>query len=162
MSLLRAASIAPALLAVSAPAAVQQPPDPLGFFVGRTEGFGQVKVMFQRSYATHNIGVGRIEPDGSLFLVQQVFDEGKPATQRFWRVRRIAPGHYTGTMTDAVGPVTIDKTGSAYRFHFAMKGNLNVDEMLVPLAGGRAASSSAEVRKFGLVVATTQGIERKL
>ena len=95
------------LLAVPlASASVQPQVDPLRFFQGRTETLGTVKVIFHRPYKTHSLGQGRIEPDGSLTLVQRVQDEGKPATQRWWHVREMSPDRYTATMSEAVGPLT--------------------------------------------------------
>jgi len=162
----RLALIAPLiLLAPAAPAATAAAAnvsvDPMRFFVGRTETVGQVKVMFHKGYATRSIGQGRIQPDGSLLLVQQVYDAGKPPHERRWHVRQTGPGHYAGTMTDAVGPVVIDRIGDRYRFRFRMDGRLNVEQLLIPLAGGRAASSSVKIRKFGMVVATTDGFIRQ-
>ena len=155
---------APALL-LAAPlssASIQQPQvDPLRFFQGRTETVGTVKIMFHKSYRTHSIGQGRIEPDGSLVLLQRVQDEGKAATQRWWRVRQTAPDRFVATMSDAVGPVAIDKVGTSYRFQFRLKGNLKGEQMLTPLPGGRAALSNLKVRKMGMTVATTDGIVRK-
>ena len=167
MRSLRLALIAPVILLAPAASAVTAAAanvsvDPMRFFVGRTETVGQVKVMFHKGYATRSTGQGRIQPDGSLFLVQQVFDAGKPPHERRWRVRQTGPGRYTGTMSEAVGPVTIDRVGDRYRFRFRMDGRLSVEQLLSPLAGGRAASSSVKVRKFGMVVATTDGIVRKI
>ena len=165
---LRLALIAPAMLlapaapAATAAAAANVSVDPMRFFVGRTETVGQVKVMFHKAYATRSTGQGRIQPDGSLLLVQEVFDAGKPPHERRWHVRQTGPGRYTGTMTDAVGPVMIDRIGDRYRFRFQMDGRLSVEQMLVPLAGGRAASSSVKIRKFGMVVATTDGLVRQV
>jgi hypothetical protein len=166
MASMRIALIAPAVLLATASAAAPVPAgiptNPMSFFVGRTEGSGQVKVIFHAAYSTRNIGEGRIEPDGSLVLVQQVFDQGKPPHERSWHVRELGPGRFTGTMSEALGPVTIEQVGNGYRFRFAMDGHLDVEQMLVPLAGGRSASSNAEIRKFGFVVARTSGIERKV
>jgi hypothetical protein len=158
------AFIAPILLLASASAATpaRAPIDPMDFFVGRTESVGHVKVMFHKDYGTHGTGEGRIEPDGSLLLVQQVFDDGKPARERRWHVRQTGPGRYAGSMSEASGPVAIEKVGDRYRFQFKMDGRLNVEEMMAPLPGGRSASSSAKIRKFGFVVATTEGIVRKI
>jgi len=168
MRLLLSAFIAPVILlvpaaaAAAAAAAANIPIDPLRFFVGRTETVGQVKVMFHKNYATRSVGQGRIEPDGTLILVQQVYDAGKPPHERRWRVHRTGPSHYAGTMSEAVGPVAIDRIGDRYRFRFSMDGRLNVEQLLVPLAGGRSASSTVKVRKFGMVVATTEGIVRRI
>lgn len=162
---MRLTLIAPVLLLASASAATtpaSAPVDPLRFFVGRTESVGHVKIIFHDGYATHGTGEGRIEPDGSLSLVQQVFDDGKPPRERRWRMHQVGPGHYTGAMSEAVGPVTIDQIGDSYRFRFAMAGRLNVEETMIALPGGRAARSSARIRKLGFVVATTDGIVRKV
>jgi hypothetical protein len=164
MQSLRPLLFAPLIMLASAAtaAAANFSVDPMRFFVGRTETVGQVKIMFHKGYATHSTGQGRIQPDGSLLLVQQVFDAGKPPHERRWHVRQTGPGRYAGTMTDAVGPVTIERIGNRYRFRFQMDGRLSVEQLLIPLAGGRAASSSVRIRKFGMVVATTDGFIRQI
>src|SRR5437763_12005506 len=98
--------VAAVLLSFATPAAAASPVDPLRFFEGRTDNVGTAKLLFHKPYRTRSIGVGRIEHDGSLTLLQRVEDEGKPPRERSWRVRRIGAGRYAGTMTDADGPVT--------------------------------------------------------
>ena len=121
--------LAPALFILSAPA-VAEMSDPLRFFEGRTENSGTTKVVLHKPYRTHTISRGRIERDGSLTLVQRVEDEGKPPHERRWQVHQTGPGIYSGTMTDALGPVVIEKVGNGYRFRFKMKGNLGVEQWL--------------------------------
>lgn len=160
----RLAAIAPVLL-IAAPlnsASVQENVDRLQFFQGRTETVGTVKVIFHTPYRTHSLNQGRIEPDGSLLMVQRVQDEGQPATERWWRVRRTAPGRFTASMSEAIGPVTIDRVGERYLFRFRLKDNLSGEQILTPLPGGRAALSNLKVKKMGIVVATTDGIVRKV
>jgi len=161
-ALRHALAAAASILVAPLASAEERQVDPLRFFEGRTETQGTVKVMFHKAYHTHSIGAGRIEPDGSLTLVQRVEDEGKPSHERRWRVHQTGPSHYAGTMSEAVGPVAIDRIGDRYRFRFRMDGRLNVEQLLVPLAGGRSASSTVKVRKFGMVVATTEGIVRRI
>jgi hypothetical protein len=153
--------LAPALLIASA-AASAEVTDPLRFFEGRTENVGTVKVMLHKPYRTHAIGRGRIERDGSLTLVQRVEDEGKPPRERRWQVRQTGPGRYVGTMTDALGPVVIEQVGNGYRFRFKMKGNLGVEQWLKPADGGNSARSLTRVKKFGMTVATSDAMIRKL
>lgn len=153
---------APALLFAMPVASADVPVDPLRFFEGRTETEGTVKVLFHKSYRSHSIGHGRIGPDGSLTLVQRVVDDGKPPHERRWHVRRTAPGQFSATMSQAVGPVTIERVGDRYRFRFKMKGNLRVEQMLTPLPDGRSARTKAKVRRLGITVATTTGIIRKV
>ncbi|WP_185829132.1 DUF3833 family protein [Sphingomonas ginkgonis] len=143
-------------------ATVQPQLDPLRFFEGRTETQGMVKVMFHKPYRTHSIGVGRIEPDGSLTLIQRVEDEGKPVQERRWRVRQIGVDRYSAAMSEAVGPVDIDKVGDRYRFRFTMQGNLSAEQLMTPLPGGRSATNTVKVKRFGLTVATSDGVVRKL
>jgi uncharacterized protein DUF3833 len=159
---LRLVLASPILLLTAAPTAPGPEIDPLGFFEGRTEGRGTVKVMMRKAYKTRSLGHGRIERDGSLTLVQRVEDEGKPPHDRRWRVRQTGPGRFSATMTEAVGPVTIEKVGNRYRFRFKMKGKLSAEQWMTPLPGGRVARNSLKVRKLGVVVATTSGTIRKL
>ena len=164
MLIARLAIAAPTLLLATplASASVQAQVDPLRFFEGRTETQGTVKVMFHKAYRSRSIGDGRIAPDGSLVLVQHVQDDGKPSHDRRWLVRRIAPDRYSASMTEAVGPVIIDKVGERYRFRFRMKGNLSAEQMLTPLPGGRSARNSLKVKRMGFTVATTEGTIRKI
>ena len=157
MNRIQLALAAPILFAIAAPAAAQQQVDPLRFFSGQTETDGMVKIMFNKSFRSRSFGHGRIEPDGSLTLVQRVEDEGKPPRERRWRVREVRPGHWTATMNEAAGPVTIDQVGARYRFRFRMKGNVNVEQWLAPLPGGRTARTNTRARKFGMTVMTSEG-----
>jgi hypothetical protein len=152
---------APLLFALAAPAAAEQV-DPLRFFAGQTETDGLVKIMFNKPFRSHSFGQGRIEPDGSLILVQRVEDEGKPARERRWRVREAGPGHWTATMNEAAGLVAIDQIGDRYRFRFKMKGNLAVEQWLAPLPGARTARTVTRARKFGMTVMSSEGTVRKL
>jgi len=154
--------IAAVLHACPAPAVTAQPVDPLRFFEGRTENVGTAKLLFHKPYRTRSFGVGRIERDGSLTLVQRVEDEGKAPRNRSWHVRQVGPGRYSGTMTDAEGAVTIEKVGNGYRFRFRMKGNLGVEQWLTPLSDRNSAKSTIKVRKFGLTVGSSDSVIRKL
>jgi hypothetical protein len=157
--LLAAALTCVALLPASATAIGTR--QPLQFFNGRTELISTVKVFARKSYQSRTLGNGQILPDGSLALVQQIFDEGQSTQQRKWRIRRLGPGHFGGTMSDAIGPVLVDEVGGRYRFKFRMKGNLTVEQWLTPIAGEDAAKSNVTVRKFGFRVATSTGIIRR-
>ena len=164
MPLTRSA-LAASLLAIASPlaSASNQPQvDPLRFFEGRTETQGVVKVLFHKPYRTRSVGTGRIEHDGTLTLVQRVEDEGKPPHERRWRVQRIGPDSFRAAMSEAVGPVVIDKVGNRYRFRFKMKGDLAAEQMLTPMPDGRSARNTVKVKRMGITVATTEGTIRKI
>jgi hypothetical protein len=153
------------LLVLLAPAIARSEPlaSPLKFFEGRTDTRSTTKIMMSKPYRTRTLGEGRIEPDGSLVLVQQVEEPGKPARQRRWHVREVAPGRFAGTIWDeATHKVAIDEVGARYRLRLRMKGGLNVEQWLTPLPGGMSARSLMTVRKLGIVVARAEGVIRKL
>jgi hypothetical protein len=142
--------------------AAQQKIDALRFFEGRTESISTIKLMMKRPYKSRSIGRGEIKSDGSLHLVQRVEDEGKPPHDRRWHIREVRPGRFTGTMSEARGPVSIDEIGGKYRFRFKMKGNVSVEQWVTPLPGGKTASSKITIRKMGITVGQSEGTIRKL
>ncbi|QNM81738.1 DUF3833 family protein [Sphingomonas sabuli] len=136
--------------------------DPLKFFEGRTESVSTVKIMLKKPYKTRAMGTGKIRGDGTLELVQRVERSGEPTKVRRWTIRPTGPGRYTGTMTEAVGPVHIEKVGNRYHFKFKMKGNLSVDQWMAPNASWTSADNDVSIRRLGLKVASAEGYIRRL
>lgn len=142
-------------------ASAQTDGTPLRFFEGRTESESMVKVIMKRPYRSTALGRGSIRNDGSLQLEQQVEEQGK-AHKRRWSIRQVSPGRFTGTMSEATGPVTVEEVRGRYRFRFKVKGNLSVEQWLTPMAGGKWARSKVTIRKMGIVVARSEGTIRKV
>jgi len=136
--------------------------DPMRFFEGRTEMVSTVRVVMSKPYRSRTLGEGHLLPDGTLALVQHVQDEGRPATSRRWKIRKVDADSFTGAMSEAVGPVTVQEVDGRYRFNFRMKGSLAVEQWVTPMPDGRTAKSNASVRKFGMRVATSEGFIRRL
>jgi hypothetical protein len=153
------ALICAAILPASADAGIRQP---LRFFEGRTEMVSTVKVIMKKPYRSRTLGNGRILGDGSLTLLQQVYDEGQPPKQQRWTVHQVGPGRYSGTMTEAVGPVAVNEVAGRFRFKFKIKGNLAVEQWLTPSADGNSARSNLTVRKYGMKVASASGFVRRI
>jgi hypothetical protein len=139
-----------------------EPVKPMRFFEGLTESIGTIKLFMKKPFRSRAVGRGTIQSDGSLLLVQKVEDEGKPPRERRWRIRQVGSSHFTGTMSEATGPVTIDEVDGRYRFRFKMKGNYAVEQWLAPLPGGMSARNSLTVRRFGMTVGTSDGTIRKV
>ena len=139
-----------------------QADNPMTFFEGRTESISTIKVVMKKPMQSRSIGRGQILPDGSLSLVQRVEEGDRKPFERRWKIRQVGPGRFTGTMTEAKGPVTIDEIGDRYRFRFTMKGNLAVEQWLTPLPGGKSASTRVTIKKFGMAVAKAEGTIRKI
>ena len=136
--------------------------DPIHFFEGRTESLGTVKIAMKKPFRSRAVGKGEILSDGSLTLVQRVEDEGQKPRERRWRIRRVGPGRYSGTMTEAKGPVTVEQVGGRYRFSFRMSGNVAVEQWLDPAADWKSAASKVTIRKYGIVVGRSDAVIRKL
>lgn len=136
--------------------------DPLRFFEGRTESISTVKVITKKPYQSRTLGRGEIKSDGTLRLVQRVEEEGRESFDRRWQIRQVAPGRFSGTMSEAKGPVTVQEIGGRYRFRFKMKGNLSIEQWLTPYPGGRKAGTKMTIRKLGMTVGHFEGTVRKL
>jgi hypothetical protein len=147
---------------VPSPALPHRPGDPLSFFEGSTESVSTLNVLMRKPVRVRSVGRGVIAPDGSLVLVQRVEEEGQPPRDRRWQIRQVAPDQFSGTMSEAKGPVTIERVGGGYRFRYKMKGNLSVEQWLTPLPGGKSAYSKLLVRKLGFAVARSEGIIHKI
>ena len=155
-------SVALAFAITAASPAVAELKDPLAFFEGRTESIGTVRLVTKKPFQSRAIGRGEIRPDGSLVLVQRVHDEGEQPRNRRWHMRQVGPGRYTGTMSEAKGPVTVEEVDGGYRFRFRMDGSITVEQWLIPSADGRSARSKVSIRKYGIRVGSSNGTIRRL
>jgi hypothetical protein len=149
------------LLATPCPAAAAQT-DPMQFFEGRTESIGTVRLVMKKPFQSKAIGEGEIKPDGSLVLVQRVYDQGEQMRVRRWHMRRVGPGRYSGTMSEAKGPVTVEEIDGKYRFRFRMDGSVSVEQWLIPAPDGQSARSKITIRKYGIQVGSSNAVIHKV
>jgi hypothetical protein len=144
----------------AAPASLESVSD-LRFFAGSTEAASVTKVMLQKPFTTRWVGRGKINADGSLVLTQHVTEEGRREFDRRWQIHQVGPGRFTGTMSEASGPVSVDKIGNRYRFRFTMKGNLSVEQWITPHSDQTSADTQSTIRRLGISVAHATGWIRK-
>jgi hypothetical protein len=148
----------PFLLLAAAPAAA-----PEQFFVGRTEGTGSVQMIMAGSHKVRDSGRGRLDRSGALLLEQMVYEEGKPARRRSWRLVRAPGGRITGTISDAAGPVTGEVRGNVLHLKYrAREAGAQVEQWITLHPNGRTASNRMIFRKFGFKAATVETTIRKL
>lgn len=148
-------------IAVASPAPAENS-NPMTFFEGRTESIGTVRLVMKKPFRSKAIGEGEIKSDGSLVLVQRVYDQGEQPRVRRWHMRRVGEGRYSGTMSEAKGPVTVEEIGGKYRFRFRMDGSVSVEQWLIPAADGRSARSKITIRKYGIQVGSSDAVINKL
>ena len=132
------------------------------FFAGRTEGEGVLAVMMGGKRKLKVASRGRTEPDGAIALDQTIWEEGKPARSRSWRLHQVAPGRYAGTLSDAATPIKGEVRGGRLHLRFAMRGGMDVDQWLTLAPDGRSARNVLRVRKLGITVAALEETIRKL
>jgi hypothetical protein len=132
------------------------------FFNGRTEGNGELKIIFSRRKAVHVDGTGRIAAEGELILDQVVTEEGTGPRKREWRIREVSQGHYVGRLSDAIGPVVGDVAGQRLHLRFRMEHGLRADQVLDLSSDRQSVHNRMTVRKFGMVVARLDETIRKV
>lgn len=135
--------------------------DAFSFFSGRTLGTGRLKTILSGVEQTEVHGSGRMD-DGTLVLDQIVREGTKPARHRTWHIRQDSPSRYSGTLTDASGPIIGYADGNRLHLAFTMKGGLPTEQWLTVAADGRSAHNLMIVKKFGLCVAVLDEDIRKV
>lgn len=97
-----------------------------------------------------------------MLVIKQVIGESTKAPRtRYWRLRQIAPGRFSGTLIDAASPVTIDQRGDPIRIRYRAKDHLDFDQVLRP-EGPETVRNQMRIKRFGLIVARVDEIIRKL
>ncbi len=135
--------------------------DPVEFFRGRTQGIGTLKPVLQKPKIIRVDSLGTEQKNGALLLTQTIHEPGKAPRTRTWRMRRDGSDLYSGTLSDAKGPVRVTVERGAIRIRYRDKDNLDFDQRLTP-AGPRQVSNRMTIKRFGIRVATYDEIIRKL
>jgi hypothetical protein len=151
-----------ALLLAAAPAAPPPRFDAIRFFTGASRGEGHLKVILSRPRAVRVQSRGVVGPGGVLTLDQRIEEEGKPPRTRRWRIREVAPGRYSGTLTDAVGPIVGKARGDRLTLRYRAKGGVAIEQRLTLAPDGRSALNRLSAKKFGVPVARLTETIRRL
>lgn len=150
--------LVPLTLAACAPSPPVAAPGPafdaIAFFNGRSFGTAELSIVMRRPERVTVQSQGRLRPNGELVLTQRIEREGRAPTRRQWVIRRAGPTRYTGTLTDAVGPITGEATGNRLRLSFKAKGGIDTVQWLTLAPDGRSADNLLIAKRFGATVAT--------
>ena len=151
-----------ALLALASAAAAPHQLDVPAFFAGRTHTENVLKIALHRPVPLIVDSVGGRGDRGDFVLVDTVHEGDKPVRTRKWIMHQVGPGHYAGTLTDAVGPVDMSVSGDSATVRYKMKGGLDVVQTMTLQADGRTLANHVVAKKFGLTFAHVDGTVRKL
>ena len=111
-----------------------------------------MKVIFSSGRTVRVRSHGVVQPDGAIVVDQIIEEEGKTPRSRQWRLRREGAGRYSGTLSDAQGPVAGRVQGNALQLRFRAYG-LAVEQRIFLQPDGRTALNRMTLRKFGVPVA---------
>ncbi|MES2137964.1 MAG: DUF3833 family protein [Pseudomonadota bacterium] len=162
---MRLAPLAAIALAAAAPAATEERKlDMLAFFTGKSHAENVMKVALHGAKKLVVDSIGGPNKEGEFVLIDTVREEGKPVRTRTWVMRAgDRPGHYTGLLSDAIGPVDIVVSGDSATVRYVMKdGHLSVVQQMKLQADGKTLSNHVDVKRFGLKFARADGTIRKL
>ena len=131
------------------------------FFTGRTHAENVIKIAFHRPHKLIVDSVGGRNKEGEFVLIDTVREEGKAERKRTWVMHQDRPGHLTGVLSDAAGPVDVVVAGDSATIRYIMKdGGLKIEQHLTLLASG-TLSNHVVAKKIGLKFAQVDGTIRK-
>jgi hypothetical protein len=136
------------------------PLDPIGFFSGVSHGEGTLDTLIARPVRVSVASQGFPEL-GGLKLVQRIREGEKPERVRTWTMRKSGPSSYTGTLTDAEGPVAIVVEGPRALVRYTTPSGLRIQQQLALQADGRTILNRLHAYKFGIRVAVLDETIRK-
>lgn len=144
------------------PADAGQKFDPIAFFEGRTSGEGTLNKLVGGGTGIQVRSLGRRDGRGGLVLDQLIKSGDKAPTRRRWVMRPVAPGRFTGTLTDAQGPVTGTLSGPRATIRYRDRNGFDVEQHLALQSDGRTLLNELSVRRAGVRVARLEETIRKV
>lgn len=137
------------------------PFDPVQFFAGHTTGAAKLHLITGATRSVAVDSMGTPDGHGGLVLDQTIREQGKSARVRRWVLQPAGPNRWGGTLTDANGPVLVERTPSDVTIRYRMKSGPEVEQHL-QLASAGVASNHLSVQRFGIEIATLDERIRKL
>ena len=129
---------------------------PESFFAGATRSSGVLENFAGAPTARFHVeGSGQVLPDGGFRLEQTITFDQEPPRTRTWLLRRLDEHRYTGSLTDARGPVTAEAFGDLFHLSYPMQTPFAgwMEQWLYLQPDGRTVVNEASVRVLGVVVA---------
>lgn len=155
---------AAALLLLGATAAADPAPklDMTGFFSGKTHADNIIKIALRGPHKLIVDSIGGHNKEGEFVLIDTVQEEGKPLRKRTWVMHPIGPDHFTGSLSDATGPVdVVVHRNSATISYIMTDGHLRITQE-IQLQPNGTLSNHVIAKKFGIKFAQVDGTIRKV
>jgi hypothetical protein len=137
--------------------------DMTAFFTGKSHADNVIKIAFHGPHKLIVDSVGGRNKEGEFVLIDSVREEGKPERKRTWVMHPAGPGHFTGYLSDASGPVDVVVSGDSATIRYTMKdGNLKILQQVVQQADDKTLANHVVAKKFGITFARVEGTIHKL
>ena len=127
------------------------PIDPMRFFEGDTQGAGVLTIALVLRHEVRVRGTGT-RRGAELELVQIVTQGDSPPRRRVWLLRPDGPDRWAGTLTDADGPVTVEREGARLMIRYRDSKGFHITQTLVATGQGQVHNRLV-ARRFGLRLA---------
>jgi hypothetical protein len=151
------------LASAAAPTTEQPKLDMTVFFAGKSHAENIIKISLHSPHKLIVDSIGGHNKEGQFVLIDTVREEGKPVRSRTWVMHPAGPGHFTGVLSDAIGPVDVVATGDRATIAYTMKdGHLKILQQIQLQPDGKTLSNHVIAKKFGLTFAHVDGAIRKL
>lgn len=152
-----------ALSALTSPAADPPRLDMTTFFAGRSHAENVIRTALRSSHKLIVDSVGGRNKEGEFILIDTVREEGKPVRTRTWVMHPVAPNHFAGVLSDAIGPVDLVVKGNSATISYTMRdGRLKVLQQIELQGDGKTLSNHVIAKKFGIIFAHVDGTIVKL
>ena len=133
------------------------------FFAGRTVGDGLFVNSWTRSERRFRVVIDGTWDGRVLALSESYAYDNGLREQKSWRLQQTAPGAFTGTYDDTVGPASIWSEGQVVRLRYKLKlagVALDFDETMTLDDDGRVIDT-ARVTKWGVPIGRLEVVMRR-
>ena len=133
-----------------------------GFFAGKTHADNVIRIALHGPHKLVVDSVGGHNKEGEFVLIDTVQEEGKPVRKRTWVMHPVGPDHFTGVLSDAIGPVDVVVRRDSATISYVMKdGHLKIQQQLQLQPNGML-SNHVIAKKFGIKFGQVDGTIRKV
>ena len=133
------------------------------FFAGESHADNVISTAFHSPHKLIVDSVGGHNKEGEFVLIDTVREEGKPVRTRTWVMHPAANNHFSGVLSDAVGPVDVVVHGDKAIISYVMRdGHLTITQTIQLESDGKSLSNHVVAKKFGITFAHVDGTIRKV
>ena len=134
----------------------------IGFFTGKTHADNVISIALRHPHKLIVDSIGGHNKEGEFVLIDTVQEEGKPVRKRTWVMHPVGTDHFTGVLSDAIGPVDVVVRGDSATISYVMKdGHLKIEQQLQLQPNG-TLSNHVIAKKFGIKFGQVDGTIRKV